>query len=70
MYTVITLFSWWKYFRTALVIRKFVPRILFRYKEFFSVAILLFGRWLMVVPCIDHGNSVPDTRVDGLFRAS
>ena len=34
-----------------------------------SVEILLFGRWLMVVPSIDHGNSVPNTRVGGHFRA-
>ena len=29
----------------------------------------LFGRWLMVVPSIDHGNSVPDICVSGLFGA-
>ena len=38
-------------------------------KEFFSIEILLFGRWLMVVPFIENGNSVPDTHVGGLFRA-
>ena len=32
-YTVITLFSSWKYFQMALVIRKLVTRILFRYEE-------------------------------------
>ena len=31
-----------------------------------NIGSLLFGRWLMVVPSIiDHGNSVPDTRVVG-----
>ena len=37
--------------------------------ENFSIEILLFSRWLMVVPSIDHGNSVPDTCVGGFFRA-
>ena len=32
--TVITLFSSWKNFWTALIIRKFVTRILFQYEEF------------------------------------
>ena len=34
-------------------------------RKIFSIEILLFGRWLMVVPTIAHGNSVPDTRVVG-----
>ena len=29
----------------------------------------LFVRWLMVIPSIDNGNSIPDTRVSGLFGA-
>ena len=33
----------------------------------FCIEILLFGRWLMAVPSIDHGNDVPDTRVGELF---
>ena len=36
----------------------------------FSIAILSFGRWLMVVPPINHGNSVPDNRVNWVFRVS
>ena len=40
--TVITLFLSWKYFQTALVIRKFVTRILFRYEEFILCNFLLF----------------------------
>ena len=38
-------------------------------RKIFSIEILLFGKWLMVVPSVDHGNSVPDTRIGGLFRA-
>ena len=33
-------------------------------RKIFSFQIL-FGRWLMVIPTIDHDNSVPDTRVVG-----
>ena len=36
-------------------------------KNFF-LEILLFGRWPMVFPSIDHDNSVPDACVGGLFR--
>ena len=38
-------------------------------QRIFSIEILLFSRRQMAVPSIDQGNSVPDTRVGGLFRA-
>ena len=44
----------------------FYPNIIL-VEKIFSIEILLFGRWLMVVPTIDLGNSVnvPDTRMVG-----
>ena len=42
---------------------------IFPVRRIFSIEILLFIRWLMVVPFIDHGNSAPEIRVGGLFRA-
>ena len=40
------------------------------FQSIFSIEILWFSRWLIVVPSIDHNNSVPDTCVGGFFRAS
>ena len=34
-------------------------------RRIFSIAILLFRRWLIVVPFFDHGNSVPDMQLVG-----
>ena len=37
-------------------------------QRIFSIEILLFGRWLMVVPSIDYSNSVPDTHIGGFLK--
>ena len=37
-------------------------------QRIFSIEIILFGRWLLVIPSIDHGNSVPDTHIGGLLE--
>ena len=41
-----------------LVIRKFFTRNIIPVRRIFSTEILVFDRWLMVIPSIDHGNSI------------
>ena len=67
--SIITLFSVVEIFLDGIRYLKICYTNIIPRRGKISIAILLFGRWLMVVPSIKHGNGVPDTRVGGLFRA-
>ena len=65
---VITLFLVVEIFSDGTCYPKICNSTIILVGRIFSIEILLFGMWLMVVPSIDHGNSVPDTCVCGLYR--
>ena len=56
----------WKYFQSThypkISHMNIIPLIIF------SIVILVFGKLLMVIPSIDHGKRVPDTRAAGFFK--
>ena len=68
-YTVITLFFVLEIFSDGSRYPKICYTNINPVRKIFSIEILLIGRWLMVIPTIDQGNSVPDIRVVGSLES-